>query len=42
MVFVASPSTIRAGAAQWIELAYADAADVPTFVLLHRIACSKL
>jgi hypothetical protein len=30
MVFLASPSTIKGGAAQWMELAYADAADVPT------------
>lgn len=42
MVFLASPSTIKAGAAQWMELAYADAADVPTFVLLHRITYAKL
>ena len=42
MVFFASTSTVKAGAAQWMELAYADAADVPTFVLLHRITYAKL
>ena len=42
MVFLASPSTIKAGAAQWMELAYADAAELPTFVLLHRITYAKL
>lgn len=42
MVFLASPSTIKGGAAQWMELAYADAADIPTFVLLHRIPYAKL
>lgn len=42
MVFLASPSTLKLGAAQWMELAYADAADVPTYVLLHRISYAKL
>jgi hypothetical protein len=42
MVFLASLSTIKGGAAQWMELAYADAADVPTYVLLHRITYAKL
>ena len=42
MVFLASPSTIRGGAAQWMELAYADGFDVPTYVLLHRITYAKL
>jgi hypothetical protein len=42
MVFLASPSTLKIGAAQWMELAYADAALVPTYVLLHRISYSKL
>jgi hypothetical protein len=42
MVFLASPSTLKLGAAQWMELAYADAADLPTYVLLHRITYSKL
>lgn len=42
MVFFASPSTLKLGAAQWMELAYADAANVPTFVLLHRLTYAKL
>lgn len=36
-VFMVSPSTIDGGAAQWMELAYADAFDVKTFVLLHHL-----
>jgi len=36
-VFLASPSTIKGGASQWMELAYADAFSIPTYVLLHRI-----
>jgi hypothetical protein len=42
MVFLASPSTLKLGAAQWMELAYADSAEVPTYVLLHRITYPKL
>jgi hypothetical protein len=41
-VFLASPSTIKGGAVQWMELAYADAFKIPTFVLLHRITFAKL
>ena len=36
-IFIVSPSTIEAGAAQWMELAYSDAFDVETFVLLHHL-----
>jgi hypothetical protein len=42
MIFLASPSTVKFGAAQWMELAYADGANVPTYVLLHRIEYAKL
>ena len=42
MCFLVSDSTIRGGAAQWMELAYADAFEIPTFVLLHRITFEKL
>jgi hypothetical protein len=42
VVFLASPSTVKGSAAQWMELAYADAFEIPTFVLLHRISYSKL
>ena len=36
-VFLVSPATINGGAAQWMELAYADAFGIPTFVLLHHL-----
>jgi hypothetical protein len=36
VVFLLSPYTIESGAAQWMELAYADAFGIPTFVLLHH------
>ena len=41
-IFLVSPSTLAAGAAQWMELAYADAYDVPTFVILHRLTFAEL
>ncbi len=41
-VFLVSPSTIDTGAAQWMELAYSDAFDVPTFVLLHQLSFQDL
>ena len=41
-IFLVSPGTLNAGAAQWMELAYADAYDVPTFVILHRLTFSEL
>src|SRR5690349_6983690 len=37
VIFLASPSTFNSGAAQWMELAYADAFDVPIFVILHQM-----
>ena len=40
-VFIVSPSTIDGSAAQWMELAYSDAFDVKTFVLLHHLANLK-
>lgn len=42
VVFLLSPFTIEAGAAQWMELAYADAFGVPTFILLHHLSYSDL
>ncbi len=36
-IFLVSPSTLEAGATQWMELAYADAFGVKTFVLLHYL-----
>ena len=41
-IFLVSPSTLEAGAAQWMELAYADAYNVPTFVIMHRLTFSEL
>lgn len=41
-VFIMSPSTVTSGAAQWMELAYADAYDVPTFVMLHRLTFANV
>lgn len=37
MIFLVSPYTLEGGATQWMELAYADAFDVPFFVLLHHL-----
>lgn len=41
-IFFVSPATVDGGAAQWMELAYADAFGVPTFVLLHHIDFKEL
>ena len=41
-IFLASPATFASGAAQWMELAYADAFGVPIFVLLHRLTFAEL
>ena len=41
-VFLASPATFASGAAQWMELAYADAFDVPIYVILHRLSFAEL
>jgi TIR domain-containing protein len=38
VVFLLSPYTVEAGAAQWMELAYADAFGIPTFILLHHLS----
>lgn len=37
-----SQFTLESGASQWMELAYADAFDVPTYVLLHHITFEDL
>lgn len=41
-IFLASPTTFASGAAQWMELAYADAFGVPIYVLLHRLSFAEL
>lgn len=42
VIFLASPATFASGAAQWMELAYADAFDVPIYVLLHGLSFAEL
>jgi hypothetical protein len=42
LIFLVSPDTLEAGATQWMELAYADAFGVKTFVLLHRVGFADL
>ena len=41
-IFLVSSTTLNGGAAQWIELGYADAFDVKTFVLLHHLDYQSL
>lgn len=41
-IFLISPDTLESGASQWMELAYADAFDVRTFVLLHHLKFQDL
>jgi len=41
-IFLISPATLDGGATQWMELAYADAFRVPTFVMLHHISFADL
>ena len=42
LIFLVSESTLSEGAAQWMELAYADAFDIPTFIMLHHISYQDL
>ncbi len=37
VIFLLSPATLEGGAAQWMELAYADAFEIPIFILLHHL-----
>jgi len=41
-IFLVSPKTLDSGATQWMELAYSDAFDVPTYVLLHHLDYQQL
>ncbi|WP_411728017.1 TIR domain-containing protein [Methyloglobulus sp.] len=41
-IFLVSPNTLESGATQWMELAYSDAFEVETFVLLHHISYGEL
>lgn len=42
VIFLLSPSTLNNGATQWMELAYSDAFEIPTFILLHRLTYQEL
>jgi len=42
VVFLLSPFTIEGGAAQWVELGYADAFSIPTFILLHHVTYGEV
>lgn len=42
LILLVSPATLKIGATQWMELAYADAYDLPIFVLLHRVSFAAL
>lgn len=42
VIMLVSQFTLSSGATQWMELAYADAFDIPTFVLLHHISFDDL
>jgi len=41
-IFLVSPTTLNSGATQWMELAYADAFDIDTYVLLHHLEYKEL
>lgn len=41
-IFLVSPTTLESGATQWMELAYSDAFEVETYVLLHHISYDEL
>lgn len=41
-IFLVSPITLKSGATQWMELAYSDAFNVATFVLLHHLDYNEL
>jgi len=41
-IFLVSPTTLESCATQWMELAYSDAFDVETYVLLHHISYTEL
>jgi hypothetical protein len=41
-IFLVSPTTLDSGASQWMELAYADAFEIPTFILMHHLRDDEL
>jgi hypothetical protein len=42
VIMLVSQYTIGSGATQWMELAYADAFNIPTFVLMHHMTFEDL
>lgn len=42
VIMLVSQFTLSSSITQWMELAYADAFDVPTFVLLHHLSFDDL
>lgn len=42
VVVLVSQFTLASGASQWVELAYADAFGLPTFILLHHVTFQQL
>lgn len=42
LAILLTPDSLAAGANQWMELAYADAFDVPSFYLLHGVTLDDL
>jgi hypothetical protein len=42
IIFLVSPYTLSTSPTQWMELAYADAFEIPTFVLLHHMTFDDL
>jgi hypothetical protein len=41
-IVLLSAFTLASGATQWMELAYADAFQIPTFILLHHLTYDDL
>lgn len=41
-IILISQFTLESGATQWMELAYADAFGIPTFILLHHLTFEDL
>jgi hypothetical protein len=41
-LFLVSPNTLDSGATQWMELAYSDAFNIKTYILLHHLTYQQL
>jgi hypothetical protein len=41
-IILISRFTLESGATQWMELAYADAFEIPAFILLHHLTFDEL